>query len=491
MGIDQAKSQQLLSGSHERDVTASSKVVPALAGASFAYLLCGILFLLFSGLEGGKPALMLLHVGSACALLFFWRQVRWGSGRHDSFGAAMLLVGAMLRLQAAVDAWVYGPRLEEIPWTVPLPDSIPLLLLKSEALSFFGTLLLVTVWRMTIGGRVGEFSFLNNYQQVGRRLPRLMYTGALVVQLLQRLAGENFGVLVQISSMTYVFGVVSIFFISALQKSRSRRVLLAFGLALPMAMLAIGGGMKEAILFPLIPVALLFWFNFKSVPLRVIVIVSGFVVLAYSQLYVQYVRDSTWTTGVKMSAGELIGGFQSRLGDTHLAMGMNAISSRINMTTTRAITVAIADARGFEPVNIFGPIPASFVPRALWPSKPVLQPGAQHTFRVQNINALASEATSATAAGFFSELYLGGGYVGWLVGAMVYGYLLARVQLFTLRRLPGFGHLALSFAAAYWALRFEENHVVYTYTSLFFIATFLFFFVKMTSSFRVKSSVYL
>ena len=465
--------------------TRSSNVSQALLSASLLYLLFGLFFLLFS--DPKAPGLMLLHLGSACSLLLFWRLVRWGGARYDSFGAVMLLIAAMLKLQAALDAWVYGTRLDRIPSTVPLPNDLALLLLKSESLSLFGTLLLVSVWRIMVGQHVGQFSFLNNYRQVDRFLPRLMYVAAIFIELLRRVAGADFGALTQVSSMTFSFGVVSIFFIAAMQKSRHTRVVLALLLALPLAALAMGGGMKEAMFFPLVPAALLFWFGYPSLPLRATVVAIGFVLLAYSQMYVHYVRQVTWFAGVEMSASELVSGFQKNLANADFSQGMDSMSSRMNMTTSRAITVAIADARGIEPGNIFGAIPASLIPRIFWPGKPVLQPGAQHTFRIQNINAPASEATSATAAGFFSELYLGGGYVGWLIGALVYGYLLARIQLFTLRQMPGFGHLALSFAAMYWALRFEEKHVVYGFTSLFFIAVFLFLLLKAASMFGIKS----
>jgi hypothetical protein len=470
---------------------AKSNILGALGAAAATYGLFGGLFLLFSQvLMEGEPALLILNVGAACSLLLFWRQVRWGAGRYDSFGAALLLTSAIFRFHAALDAAFYGARINEIPPTVPLPDDVVLLLLKSESLSFFGVLLVAAAWRKAVGQQVGHLSFLNSYRNVGRQLPIMMYASAIIVELLQRLAGADFGALSLISSMTYSFGVVSIFFICAMQKRRSARILLAFCLALPMTALAMGSGMKSEMFFPLVPAGLLFWFGFRSFVLRAFVLGIAFVLLAYSQLYVQYVRESTWASGVQTSVGELIRGFQRHIGDTNLLDGMNSISARINMTTTRIITVAIAEARGFEPVDIFGPIPGSLIPRILWPSKPVLQPGAQHTFRVRDIDAPASEATTATATGFFSELYLGGGYLGWFLGAIAYGYLLAHLQLFTLKRLVGFGHLALAFVAAYWTLRFEEMHVAYAYTTLPFIGTFLFLSVKAAGAFKVKSARY-
>ena len=289
------------------------------------------------------------------------------------------------------------------------------------------------------------------------------------------MVGVDFGVLSQLSSLTYSFGVVSIFFIASVQPGRLQRVVIAILLGLPMMFLAMTVGMKEEIFFPIVPAAVLYWFGFRSIMLKTIVICLGFIVLAYSQMYVHYVRDVSWGHGTKYNSRDLISGFQQHLKTTTLADGMDSMNSRMNMTISRAITVAIADRNGFEPYNIFGPIPGSVIPRFLWPNKPVLQPGAQHTIRILGLNRSEFEATSSTAAGFFSELYLGGGYIGWFLGVIGYAVLLANIQIFTLKKIPGFGHLALSFVSVYWTLRFEENHIVYAYTSLIFIFIFLFF----------------
>lgn len=464
-----------------------SNVLPSFAASTIAYgIVCGI-FLLFSAVIEGDPALFVLHIGAAGSLLLFWRQVRWGVGRYDSFGPALLLISAILRIQSALDDLFFGSRLDEIPATVPLPEDLALLLLKSESLSFFGLLVIAAVWRATVGSKVDQFSFLSNYRHVGRQLPVLMYATAIVLELAKRLAGAEFGVLLLISSMTYSFGVVSVFFIAARQKSRQLQIFWAILLAIPLTLLAMGSGMKTEMFFPVVPAALLFWFGFRNFAMRALIIILAFVLLAYSQLYVRYVREVTWADGVQKSIIEILRDFQDNVTDASLAEGMNAISSRMNLTTTRAITVAIADARGFDPMGIFGPIPGSLIPRVIWPTKPILQPGAQHTFRIRDVDAPAYEATTATATGFFSELYLGGGYLGWLLGVMIYGYLLAKLQLFTLTRLTGFGHLALSFNAAYWTLRFEEQHAAYIYNSLFFMGIFLFLLIRGLAILKINS----
>ncbi len=384
-----------------------------------------------------------------------------------------------------MDSAVYGPRIEDIYRAVPLPANLTLLFLKAEALNHFGILLLVSVWRRVVGNQIDNFSFSNNYREVGRQLPRLVYTAALAIEIATRLAGQDFGALKQISSLTYQLGVVSIFFIASMQRNRYGQVIIAVALAIPLVILALGGGMKEAILFPLVPAVLIIWFGFRSISFKTLAIIIGFVFLAYSQLYVRYVRDTTWgPIESSYSTVQLLEGFQEHLNHVTLVDGMESISSRINMTISRAITIAIADARGFEPYTIFGPIPASLIPRLFWPNKPVLMPGARHTLRIRNLNIPLTKAGSATAAGFFSELYLGGGFVGWLLGILIYAIMLGAVQRYALQTMKGFGHLALSFLTVYWALRFEEKAVVYAYTEIFFTFILLVLLIKGTKVFR-------
>lgn len=454
-------------------------IFDSLLKSTFTYLFFCTSFLLISYINN-KILLPIIHTGSAVSLLVFWKKINWGKARYDVFGAALLLFYAMFKIQAALDGLIYGPRIDQIYNTVPLPKDLTWLFLKSESLNHIGILLLVATWRQTVGDQIEKFSFLNNYRLVERQLPAIVWTAAIVIELMRRVGGQNFGIFAQISGLTYQFGVVSIFFIASTQRGQYRQVLTALILAVPMVLLALGTGMKENMIFPLTPAAIIIWFSFRSISLKVALALLIVILLAYSQLYVQFVRQVSWGIGgSKYSNAQLLEGFQRYLKSTSLTDGLESISSRVNMTISRATTVAIADARGFEPYNIFAPIPGSLIPRFIWPGKPVLMPGAQHTLRIHGINAPPREAWSATAAGFFTELYLGGGIIGWAFGIIFYAVLLARIQLYTLRRIPGFGHLALSFITVYWALRFEEKHIVYAYTGLIFNFIFLILIEKI------------
>lgn len=454
------------------------QALPALALSlgGFAFMAAWAVLLSESG-ASDAVSLSIVHAGSALALLTFWRFGRWGRARFDSFGAALLLLGVAFRLHALIDTSYFGTRVEEVMRypAVPLPDNVFLLFLKAETITLVGFLLTACAWRLRVGKQVEAHSFLLNVGSVPLLAALLAYLAALGVDVLVRVLGVSFGALSMFSTTLFMVGVASIYFIAARRNSRFGQVGLAFALALPMTLLSLNKGMKSEIFFPMIPAAILLWRAYSNTIVRAALVSLAISVLALSQLYVFHVRQVAWTSeGVtRLSPVALASSFLEELPSTNPLDAMDSISARVNMTLPHAITVTLADHHGFEPRNVFGPIPATFVPRFLWPDKPMLMPGAQHTARILGLDVPLTEIRSATAAGFATELYLGAGWSGVALGAVGFGFLLASAQLWALRRAPGFGHLAFCFLAAYWAFRFDENHVVYSYTGIVFLVAFV------------------
>ena len=447
-----------------------------LPGVAFAFFLA--VALLLERMEvADEVVLVVVHAGSALALWICWRLGRWGRARFSSFGAALLLMGLAFRLLAMVDALAYGTRVDDLYRyrALPLPEPVMDIVIKGEMITLFGMLLVACTWRFVIGRQIEQFSALGSIRQVPQRLPMLVYASALAAQVAQRLLDLSAGPFQQILWLLSTFGVASIYFIAIRKHSAKRQMATAGMLALPLFALAMNSGMKEMMLFPFIPAAILFWIRFNHVAVRAAAIVLAIAVLAISQLYVHHLRAETWRAEgtVDMSTGELVRSFGSGLGKSSAMDGLDAISSRVNQTMAHTTTVTLADNRGHEPMAIFGAIPAAFVPRVLWPGKPILQPGAQHTARILGGDIPISQIRSATAAGFFTELYLGGWWFGMILGSIAYGVLLAATQKWALGYAPGFGHQAYCFLVLYSTIRFDETHVVYAYTSIFFSAVFL------------------
>ena len=470
------------------------QALPALTLSLTAFALVAALAALLSE-SGVSEAIVLaiIHVGSAVGLLIFWRLGRWGRARFDSFGAALLVLAVAFRLHALIDTLAFGTRFEVIQRypAIPLPDNNVLLFLKAESIAFAGLLLVVCAWRMRIGLRVEAYSYLLHGKSVPVLTAILAYLAALVVDILIRVLGIGFGALTSFSTTLFMVGVASIYFVAARRASGPGRVTLALAMGLPMMLLALNKGMKSEIFIPLIPAAILFWYAYPRTLVRCMFVALAIFALALSQLYVHHVRQVAWTSDgiARVSPVVLATGFLEKLPTTNPLDALDSISSRVNMTVPRAITVTLADNHGFEPRNVFMPIPATFIPRFLWPDKPVLMPGAQHTARILGLDVPLTEIRSATAAGFMTELYLGGGWLGVIIGGLAFGLLLASAQRWALRRTPGFGHMVFCFLAVYWAFRFDEFQVVYSYTAIVYLVVFLWLLRKVTGAFGLKSSM--
>ena len=150
------------------------------------------------------------------------------------------------------------------------------------------------------------------------------------------------------------------------------------------------------------------------------------------------------------------------------------------MSSSHAVTVAIKDRDGAIPNEIFWVIPGNIIPRFLWSSKPAINPGSNHTKRILNIES--DEIISASAPGFFQELYLGGGYLGVILASFFYGLILGKSQKFIEKKISIHAAVVFSFVLFYLALRFDESHVVYSFSNLFFM---LITFTMLFSVFNV------
>ena len=471
-----------------------SYAIKALLVAVFLYAIILLLAFLLSriGVQD-QICLALVHAAGAAALLIFWKLGRWGRARYASFGAALLLVGCGFRIHALLDALIYGARLENIYKysNVPLPNPAFDWLLKGELITVIGLLIIACSWRLRVGRDVENHSFIHNAQAIPLKISLLVYGAALGVDLLRRVLGVSFGPLDQIASLLFVAGIASIYFIASRKQSATRKVISATLLALPLSVLALDSGMKEEIFFPFVPAGILYWFNFRRLFSRFAAVSVVLIILAISQLYVHNVRELSWRSNgdIDIPISVLLTSFSDNFQDLQLVDALDQISSRVNMTTAHATTVTLADNYGYEPVEVFGSIPASVVPRILWPGKPVMQPGVMHTARILGSSDPLSEIRSATAAGFATELYLGGWWVGVLLGAIAFGWMLGTAQQWAYRFGRGFGHQTLSFIALYWALRFDEKHVVYAYTSILFATVFIWMLVKIAKLFSIRYSL--
>lgn len=452
------------------------RTVKNLAIASSLYL-AG--FLILQGLLGSIDDdffVVALHLTSVLSLYIYWKLEPWGVAKYDCFGSALLIFSILFRLLSLFGVLFYGARFDEWPATFWVNDSLLSLYLQGEIITQFGILLIVVAWRLTVQNKLERFSFLHGSLVLNKRIFWYFYILAVITQFMLRIAGVSFGSFAQLFVTINSLGVASIYLIAvsgSLPKSKSQ-VMKAMYLALPLSIFSLGSAMKESIFFPFIPAVIIIWFVFSSVRARVMLFAIGVCVLSVSQIYVGYVRNTTWNSGSSYSTTELVSGAFANMDWKSLGDGVSSVFSRVDATQAHALSVAIAERDGFLPDEIFEPIPATFIPRVLWEDKPVLQPGLVHTMRIFGTDESLS---SATAAGFITEQYLGGGVIGVILAPLLYGFMVGKLQIITLSFLPAAGTAMFNFHIFYTALRLDETHVVYAFTGIviYFLVTVLLF----------------
>lgn len=129
---------------------------------------------------------------------------------------------------------------------------------------------------------------------------------------------------------------------------------------------------------------------------------------------------------------------------------------------------------GLEPIKL---LPTIFIPRFLWPGKPLFQPGAWFTWYLGRA-ASPEDATSATATMLGTETYWMLGTLGLVLlislGAL-YAAIWRALEALSTRTLMG---IAGMYALLGSAVRFEESHVVYAVSMP--IITFIYVWVLST-----------
>jgi hypothetical protein len=433
-------------------------------------------------------SLIALHLTGAFSLYVYWRLESWGSAKYDCFGAALLLISIAFKCWSLLDTLFYGTRFESWPDTIWVDGSLLSIYFKGEAITHFGILLTVAAWRLSVGNKLERFSFLRGTLVANNRMPCLFYGLAVITKLFLRITGIDYGAFTHLFVTIDMIGVAAIYFIvtSGPLVRSAVSVMKAVGLALPISYLSLDFGMKEFILAPFVPAAIIAWLSFSGFTARVSLVAVSICVLAISQVYIGFVRATVWQGDQSYSTTGLVTNVLNSMDWEIFGYGLDEVSSRVNPTQSHAITVALVERDGVRPVETFAPIPANFIPRIVWADKQVLKPSAEHTKRIMDSDLPLSEITSASSAGFFTELYMGGGIIGMILGSLVYGFLAGKLQVTALPILPGFGIAAFNFQMFYWTLRLDEFSVVHAYSGMvlyFILSVFLFQSYKIFKSY--------
>ena len=460
-------------------------MIPGLFIAGVILLLTVLVVSVIDESSSLTSGLVLLNLGHAGSLLAFWHFALRRRAPASSFGVILLLALAAFRVVAAMGLLLFGPAADQWPPTVQYPERVLDVYSLGESITSTGMLVLVAAWRLAIGRDLHRVGFAPLARQTVSGMPIAMYLIALAFEVSRRLLGLEFGSVQQILSISSALGVAAIFYISARRTTGAAQIASAIALALPLVAAALGSGMKESILFPLLPAAILAWGR-ANAQLRIAIIIACTFILIILQAYVGFVRDISWGSNVNFQSTELLSKFGEHISEEDFPKLLQDISLRLDLSKAHAITVQVYKDQGPFADEIFLSIPASLIPRFLWSEKPVVQPGALHTARILGLpSERVSEITSATAPGFFAELYLWAGWTATIGGALLYGLLFATLQRRAAMKADPFWTQALTFLAVYWAIRFDENHVAYAFTGMFFFYIFMVIVSRISHTNRI------
>jgi hypothetical protein len=412
-----------------RSVAKATESDVALLGAMFWTVAGVVLCYVLSPSRDGVEWLVALHAGNAAALMWYWKFSRWEGGKFLSFGGLSVLAGALFRLISIVDTVTYGLRLENWPPTVSelaFEQSV----IRGEVISVAGLLLVVIGWRYALRWHLPQANVAAGSATGGVEslVFWLLSLGVLATGGVFQKVGASFGTLLP---SVFLLGSSSVAFLPIMSRTTGvSRALLALLMGLPFAALGMRSGMKSEIFLPLLPGAVFAWGALRNPLARGVMIAVATALLVLSQGYVHFVRLTTWNSKIELPVSTLVDAYLRQIESsrtTALLASAEGMSSRVNLTGTHAITVGLTEQNGFLPDRVFLPIPLVFVPRILWPDKPAFAPGAEQTARITGRGSAAS-ATSSTAAGFFTEMYMGGGVLGLVLASLAYGLLSGVLQ---------------------------------------------------------------
>jgi len=426
-------------------------------GASvITYLVFFILCLIVREELEGDDWMVLLAMGGSAFYFTLWWKMDWQGNRLISFGAALLLAGGINRMLYALDVLFNGNHFDN--WPVTSPDQ-GWSLLRGEAATVVGTFLVLWSWQ-----RVSQKQRARLGADPGSaRGYWLMYVLPLILLVVQRgqSGGDSGG-----GSITGVAFSAALVSIMALSSSKTKPglqgVLLAAALSLPYVFIALGTGMKEALIFSLLPFGLVYWSYLSSLYTRLAMVLIGALLLTLITSYVAYYRERVWFNKADLSTWQVLEEFIALSGadKDKDKTGESMFLERNNATYEHGIAIDVGDIYGARPGDIFGALYYLFIPRFLWHDKPSFTPGWEYASLLYG-DAVMSHSTTSIAAGLFPGLYMGGGYVAVVVVSPFLGWMIAWLERLAFAFGNTYTRKIMNWSFFMYALRFDENWPVH------------------------------
>ena len=342
----------------------------------------------------------------------------------------------------------------------------PPYLLRAEIVHLVAMMLFVVGWRFY--ERVWAHRPKHTMKSYGVQALLVVYAVSTIISLSLSIVGSRFGLAV-LSDFSFFVAIASIglILISASPWGfNGPWRWLTIALLAPHVYLAAISGTKGEIMIVALPVLIAgIYLGFRK--LIPIVVLVGVFMFAVGIPLSKVMRAANWESWGSQEDIGLVEGL-SRVAEGYASEGFSSQISesfvkfchRANSAQTGGLVMYVA-ARdghlGLEPLKL---LPAMFIPRVLWPGKPVFAPGAWFSWYLGKAKSPES-ATTATATMLGTEIYwmLGGlGLSLMFVIGMLYRFIWARMHSMAGKGVVGVAAMYSLFGDA---IRFEETHTIY------------------------------
>lgn len=212
----------------------------------------------------------------------------------------------------------------------------------------------------------------------------------------------------------------------------------------------LNGGMKQAIITPLLPYMIYLIISYKQGLVRIwsfkfilnciliVVFVIGFV-FPYISTFRQ-ISNEQHKEWKDISVSETLNAYMDNIFSEEKEdgekSGLEYFMSRAGSIGSNAFSIDYADRRGISP-DYFLYTTAAIIPRVIWPDKPKMLTGAianymalGYTYEEAVVKAQHAKKSTSITLGFIGSTYLAFGIAGAIVICLLAGYMSARIWYF-------------------------------------------------------------
>jgi hypothetical protein len=247
---------------------------------------------------------------------------------------------------------------------------------------------------------------------------------------------ESLGALVTMTKVLPLGAIFALLTFSTRFGIGSSRLWVVLIAILPLTADVLTRGMKSAFLEVFLPVILAYLIRKPRIGILLTLFGTIFF-LVFVFPYTQEYRVRVWHQGEEADAlsivRDVIKDIETYGMGSQIKMSAESFLHRFGGIGTPGVVVHAADRYGYLGPEFLQNLPYAFIPRAIWPSKPVFEPAAWFSWYLGWAPS-PEEARTATALHIGPELYWMFGWVGVAVGMFLLGLMYRSIHKFLLAR---------------------------------------------------------